>query len=69
MTVYSPFRIKNERQLRGWTQSRLAAMLGVSKNTISRMERGETMSYELRHRITMLLQSQGGTNGTISESC
>lgn len=69
MTVYSPVRIKKERLSRGWTQSRLAAFMGVSKNTISRMERGETISYELRHRITMLLQSQGGTNGTISESC
>lgn len=69
MTVYSPVRIKQERLSRGWTQSRLAAFMGVTKNTISRMERGETISYELRHRITMLLQSQGGTNGTISESC
>lgn len=69
MTVYSPVRIKKERLSRGWTQSRLAAFMGVTKNTISRMERGETISYELRHRITMLLQSQGGTNGTISESC
>jgi transcriptional regulator with XRE-family HTH domain len=69
MTVYSPCRIKKERQSRGWTQSRLAGLLGVSKNTISRMERAETVSYELRHRITMLLQSQGGTNGTISKSC
>jgi|GEM_PF-6532704 len=68
MTVYSPVRIKKERQLRGWTQSRLAAFMGVSKNTISRMERAETISYELRHRITMLLQSQGGKHDVSKSS-
>lgn len=68
MQVKSPFQIKKERQALGWTQSRLAGLLGVTKNTISRMERGETISYELRHRITMLLEKREVPNGTISKS-
>lgn len=37
-----------------WSQSRLASFLGVTKNTVSRMERGESDSFELRWKISRL---------------
>jgi transcriptional regulator with XRE-family HTH domain len=43
-----PALLRRIRELRGWTQTKLAAKLGVTANTVARWERGEVQPHPLR---------------------
>src|SRR4051794_13485209 len=44
-TRMKPTSLKVERELRGWSQSRIAELLGTTTKTVGRWERGEAMPY------------------------
>jgi transcriptional regulator with XRE-family HTH domain len=50
--------LKVERQARGWTQAEMAAVIGVSTNTVARWERGE---------VTPTPLAQGGIRTALAE--
>lgn len=56
MDVLSSAEIRKQRQVKGMSQARLANLCGVTRNTISRLERGVTDSFELRYRATNALR-------------
>lgn len=56
MTVLSFVEIRQQRQIKKMSQARLANLCGVTRNTISRLERGVTDSFELRYRATEALR-------------
>lgn len=39
--ILTPTKLVALRRLKGWTQARVARMLGVTSNTVARWERGE----------------------------
>lgn len=41
MRTLTPLKLVRLRRWKGWTQARVATMLGVSTNTVARWERGE----------------------------
>jgi transcriptional regulator with XRE-family HTH domain len=50
--------LKVERQARGWTQVEMAAVIGVSANSVARWERGE---------VTPTPLAQGGIRSALAE--
>ena len=57
MRVFESHEISNARRCRNVSQARLANLCGVTRNTISRLERGVTNSFELRYRISKMLST------------
>src|SRR6266481_3121850 len=45
MHQMKPNLLKAERELRGWSQSRIAELLGTTTKTVGRWERGEAVPY------------------------
>ncbi len=61
--------IRNERELRGWSQSRLAEELGTTPGTISNWERGIiTPSAYFRERLCQVFGKNAAQLGLLSES-
>jgi transcriptional regulator with XRE-family HTH domain len=56
MDVLTAVEIRNLRNRLGLTQARLASLVGVTRNTISRLERGVTNDFELRYMATDALR-------------
>lgn len=55
MKVLLAHEVRAMRRKQNLSQARLANMCGVTRNTISRLERGETDSFALRYNISEAL--------------
>ena len=61
-------RLRRARHLKGWTQSKLAEMLGTDFETVSRWERGITMpSAYFRERLSSVLEKSLEELGLIAD--